>query len=120
MSICRAIRGAITIKNDTKSAIASATKMLLKNMVSGNKISKEEIVSVIFTVTRDIKSDFPANAARQMGWQFVPMICANEIPVPSGIKKCIRVLMTVNSNKQQKAIKHVYLEGAASLRPDLK
>lgn len=79
----------------------------------------EDIASAVFTITEDIASAYPALAARQMGWDLVPMICAREIPVPESLPLCIRVLIHWNTDREQCAIKHVYLRKAVKLRPDL-
>jgi chorismate mutase len=78
-----------------------------------------DIASALFTVTDDIASAYPALAARQMGWDLVPMMCTREIPVPGSLLLCIRVLVHWNTDKEQSAIKHVYLRDAVKLRPDL-
>lgn len=115
----RGIRGAITVKKNEKDDIAFATEMLLEKIVSLNKLKVEDIASVIFSVTTDLDKEFPAIAARELGWLYTPLMCTIEIPVEGSIKKCIRVLLHVNSEKRQNEMKHVYLEGAQKLRPDL-
>jgi chorismate mutase len=119
MSNIRGIRGAITAKN-TKSGIVEATTVLLKAMVALNKIKTEDIASVIFSVTSDLNAEFPAVAARKMGWRMTPLLCTNEIKVRGSLKKCIRILMHVNSEKPQSRIRHIYMGGAIRLRPDLR
>ena len=119
MSI-RGIRGAITVTADEKSDILSATLELLASILSANPdLRTEGIASALFTVTDDIASVHPAQAARQIGWDQVPMLCAREIPVPGSTPLCIRVLIHWNTDRAQSAIRHVYLREAASLRPDL-
>ena len=115
----RGVRGAITVRKNGKDEIVFSTEMLLEKMVSVNKIKVEDIASIIFSVTPDLDKEFPAIAAREMGWLYTPLMCTNEIPVKGSLKRCIRVLMTVNSDKKQSDIKHVYLQGAKKLRPDL-
>jgi chorismate mutase len=88
-------------------------------MVEANHISSEDIASVFFTTTADLDAEFPAAAARALGWQKVPLLCANEIDVPGRLQSCVRVLMLVNSETPQAGVKHIYLEGATRLRPDL-
>jgi chorismate mutase len=118
--ITRAIRGATTVGENTKEAIKLDTVELLGEMMSQNKIKKEDISHVIFTLTKDINADFPAKFARiELGFDDVPMICSNEIEVPGALPLCIRVLMVVNSELSQKEINHVYLNEAKKLRPDL-
>jgi chorismate mutase len=115
----RGIRGAITAEGDDKAAIASATKRLLTEMTRRNAIAPDDIASILFTVTADLRAGFPALAAREMGWVWVPMLHACEIDVPGALGRCIRVLMHVNTNKKPAEIEHVYLDGATVLRPDL-
>jgi chorismate mutase len=116
----RGVRGAITVDNNEYSDIENATLELLREMIDKNEINKESISHVIFTLTHDLDAGFPAKAARiHLGWADVPMICTQEIPVPGSLQKCIRVLMVINTTKQHKEIKHVYLRNAKTLRPDL-
>jgi len=116
---CRGIRGAITVEHNDGQEILSATKELLLRIVEENHVPVEEIVSIYFSTTDDLDQVFPALAARQLGWCYVPMLCSNEIATPTGLKKCIRILMHVNTTKSQKEIKHIYLREAKTLRPDL-
>jgi chorismate mutase len=115
----RGVRGAITVKKNEKDAIVFATEMLLEKMVSANKIKVEDIASIIFSVTKDVTREFPAIAARELGWLYTPLMCTNEISVEGSLKRCIRVLMLVNSDKKQSEVKHVYMDDAKKLRPDL-
>ncbi len=115
----RGVRGAITVKKNEKDAIVFATEMLLEKMISVNKIKVEDIAAVIFSVTSDLTKEFPAIAAREMGWLYTPLMCTNEVDIEGSLKKCIRVLMVVNSDRSQDKIKHVYLDEAQKLRPDL-
>ena len=116
----RGIRGATTIETDTKENVLSATRELLEIICESNPdLKTENIASAIFTVTEDIVSAFPAFAARQIGWDQIPMICTREIPVPESLPRCIRVLIHWNTEKEQKDIRHVYLHAAKELRPDL-
>ena len=115
----RGIRGAITVKKNEKDAIVFATEMLLEKMISVNKVKVEDVASVIFSVTADLTKEFPAIAAREMGWLYTPLMCTNEIAVEGSLKKCIRVMMLVNSEKPQSQMKHIYLDEAQKLRPDL-
>jgi len=116
----RGVRGAITVEKNEKDAIVFATEMLLEKIISVNKIKVEDIASAIFTVSGDLTKEFPALAARELGWLYTPLMCSVEIPVDGSLKKCIRVLLHINTDKTQKDIKHVYLGGAKALRPDLK
>jgi chorismate mutase len=105
---------------DEPHAILLATQELLEEIVSQNGDMKvEEIASALFTLTEDLCSAYPAAAARQMGWDEVPMICSSEIPMPSGLPRIIRVLILWNTDLPQSSIRHVYLHDAARLRPDL-
>jgi len=114
------VRGAITISEDEKENILSATRELLGEILAANNgLKTDDIASALFTATNDIASAYPALAARQMGWDLVPMICAREIPVPDGLPMCIRVLIHWNTDKKQSEIQHVYLREAVKLRPDL-
>lgn len=115
----RGIRGAITIPEDTPEEITKATQKLLTAIMQKNGLAVEDIASALFTVTPDIRSDFPSRSARLMGWTRVPLMCSQEIPVPGALPRCIRVLLHVNTDKSQAEIKHVYLREAAELRKDL-
>jgi chorismate mutase len=116
----RGIRGAITIDADKPGQVLSATREMLEGILSANpSLRTEDIASAIFTVTDDIASAFPAVAARQMGWDLVPVVCTLEIPVPDSLPLCIRVLIHWNTDLSQNAIRHVYLRKAINLRPDL-
>ena len=116
----RGIRGAICVSEDQPNAILEATKTLLGAILEANPgLHSEEIASGFFTTTEDLSTAYPAQAAREMGWGEVPMICSQEIPVPDGLPRCIRVLLQWNTELSQRDIHHVYLGAAASLRPDL-
>ena len=115
----RGIRGAITASANSSAAISSASERLLVAMVEANKVDASDIAAVFFTTTDDLNAEFPAAAARALGWRKVPLLCGHEMGVPNRLRSCIRVLMLVNSNATQAAIKHIYLEGATALRPDL-
>lgn len=118
--VARAIRGATTVNLNTDEEIYKATVELLEKMILLNSINPGDIVNVIFTLTHDLDAAFPAKAARvHLGWDDVPMICTQEIPVPDSLKNCIRVLITFNTTKPKNQIRHVYLRNAESLRPDL-
>ena len=116
----RGIRGATTIETDTKESVLPATRELLDAILASNPdLKTDDIASALFTVTNDIASAYPALAARQMGWDLVPMMCAREIPVAGSLPLCIRVLVHWNTELPQSEIKHVYLREAVKLRPDL-
>ena len=115
----RGIRGAITVERDDAEAIVAATKRLLAEMTKRNGVALDDIASVLFSLTPDLHAVFPALGAREMGWVHVPMLHFCEIDVPGSLGRCIRVLMHVNTTLGLDEIDHVYLDGAAALRPDL-
>jgi|SRR5680860_1450860 len=115
----RGIRGATTVERNDAVEIREATQELLQKILSENALSTEDLVSAIFTVTLDLNADFPASSAREIGWELVPLLCATEIPVPSGLSRCIRVLLHVNTTRSQTEIKHVFMRKATALRKDL-
>jgi len=116
----RGVRGAIVASQDTPEAVLSATRELLQAIQGSNPgLAPDDLASALFTVTPDLVSQYPAKAARELGWQEVPLICALEIPVPGGLAHCIRVLLHWNCDLPQSAIHHVYLGKAARLRQDL-
>ena len=116
----RGIRGAFTVEEDTPEAIHQATRELLLKMLEANGIqSYEELAAVIFTVTEDLTSAFPAEAARQIGMHRVPLLSAREVPVPGSLPRVIRVLALWNTDTPQDRVRHVYLREAVRLRPDL-
>ena len=112
----RGIRGATTVDSNSRDLIKDATKELLEDMVSKNEVLSEDIAAVFFTTTSDISDEFPAVAAREMGWDTVPLICGHEMAVPHGLSKCIRILILWNTETKQKEIRHPYLRKAISLR----
>ncbi|MDI6732252.1 MAG: chorismate mutase [Candidatus Margulisbacteria bacterium] len=114
--VLRGVRGATTVKHNTREEILSAAKELLTAMVKANQINIADIASIIFTVTPDLDAVFPAEAAREIGWNDTPLLCAIEIPVPSALPNCIRLLMHINTDKNQNEIKHIYLHAAVNLR----
>ena len=115
----RGVRGATTCERDCEADILAATGELLAEVVAANGIDCGDIGSAIFTVTADLTAAFPAKAARELGWTHVPMVCAQEIPVPGSLRRCIRVMLQWNTECAQDQIQHVYLRGARDLRPDL-
>ena len=116
----RGIRGATSVTVDEPDIILQATRELLEEILVANEgMQPEDVASALFTVTDDLISTFPAQAARQMGWGLVPMMCAREIPVPGSLSRVIRVLVHWNTELSQKEITHVYLHDAVKLRPDL-
>lgn len=119
MEILWAVRGAITISEDTPEEIAAATREMLTAIFAANQIQPEMIVSIFFTVTPDIKSDFPAVAARQLGLTDTPLFCAQEIAKTGALPLCIRVLIHFYTKLVKSEIKPVYMREAVKLRPDL-
>jgi len=116
----RGIRGATTVRADEADLILAATRELLEAILAANPaMQTEDVASALFTVTADLVATFPPQAARQMGWGLVPMMCAREIPVPNSLPRVIRVLVHWNTAMPQNQITHVYLREAAKLRPDL-
>jgi chorismate mutase len=113
-----AVRGAATVEADTREAIASATRDLLAQLLQVNDLRTDDIVSALFTLTPDLTSDFPARAARELGWHDVPLFCAAEIAVPNALPRCVRVLLHVYV-RPRRLLTPLYLRGAAALRPDL-
>jgi chorismate mutase len=116
----RGIRGATTICEDHPETIKAATRELLLAVCAANpSLRPADIASVLFTVTDDIRSAYPALAARELGWEEVPLMCAQEIPVAGSLPCCIRVMATWNTDLPQHEVHHVYLHNAVQLRPDL-
>ena len=115
---CRGVRGATTVEANDRDEILTATRLLLALMIRQNGIEPEDVGSAIFSATRDLDAEFPALAARQLGWLEVPLICTNEIDVPGSLPKCLRILVNWNTDKPQSEIKHVYVKEAKKLRPD--
>jgi len=116
----RGIRGATSVAIDSRDAILQVTRELLGEMLQANGIADfDDIVSIVLTTTPDLTATYPAEAAREMGMNFVPLLCASEIAVPGRLPRCVRVLMHVNTEKLPRNIVHVYLREARSLRPDM-
>lgn len=116
----RGVRGATTVERNRAEDILHETEVLLKEIVNVNEIEPDDIASVFITVSPDLNATFPARAIRSMpGWKFVPLMCGQEIPVPNGLPRCIRLMILVNTHKRADHIQHVYLNEAVSLRPDL-
>ena len=113
-----AIRGAITVERDEGEILLAATRELLAAIAERNEMRPHEIVSAVFTLTPDLASQFPALAARQLGWTEAALLCTQEIPVPGALARVIRVLITVEFDEPRAAVTHVYLRDAVALRPD--
>ena len=117
--LVRAIRGAITVPENTKEAILGGTKELLLEILKRNDIKTDDLISIIFTMTNDLNAVFPAVAAREIGLTDVPLMCTNEIAVPGSLNNCVRILLHFNTEKTNNDLVHIYLKGASVLRPDL-
>lgn len=117
--VCRGVRGATSVELDDRDQILTATRQLLALMIRRNGMESEDVASATFTVTEDLGAEFPALAARQLGWLEVPLLCAYEVSVPNSLPRCIRVLVLWNTTKTQSEIEHVYVHEAKKLRPDL-
>ena len=114
----RALRGATTVDADTRDDIKARTEELLTELLDRNGLAVDDIVSILFTATPDLRSDFPAAAARALGLSHTPLLCAQEIPVEGAMSRCIRVLMHCY-RRPDEAAHHVYLHEARQLRLDL-
>ena len=116
---CRGVRGATTAEENTREAILKATRELLALMIRRNDIWPGDVASAIFTTTPDLDAEFPALAARQLGWMHVALMCGYELGVPGALGRCVRILLHWNTEKSADEIVHVYIKGASKLRPDL-
>ena len=117
----RGVRGATTVESDDPALIRAAARELMEEILRRNQIVDfDDVISAVFTTTEDLVSAFPAEAARAMGMNQVPLLCAQEIPVTGSMPRCIRLLLHINSDRTPKEIVHVYLRDAQKLRPDLK
>jgi chorismate mutase len=119
MTEVRAVRGAIQVDRDDPEVIYKDTGELIREVLRRNELALDDIISLFFTVTPDLVSTFPATGARELGLTDVPMLCATEIGVPNSMQRVIRLLAHVQTKRPRSAIEHVYLRGAAKLRPDL-
>lgn len=116
----RGIRGAITIDANDAGMMERATLELMQRLIEENGVEPGEVAGVFITVTQDLNATFPARAIRTLpGWELVPLMCSLEIAVPGGLERCIRVMVLVNTDKDQAEIRHLYLNDARRLRPDL-
>lgn len=116
---CRGVRGATTVASNDREEILTATRQLLALMIRLNGIESRDVASAMFSTTRDLDAEFPAMAARQLGWLDVPLLCGHEMSVPGSLPLCIRVMLHWNTEKEQSEIEHVYVREANRLRPDL-
>lgn len=115
----RALRGATTLDSDTKDQVMERTAEMVRTMMERNDIARDDIVSLLFTATGDVRSEFPAAAARAIGISDVPLLCARELDVEGAVPLCVRVMMHLYTEKEPAALRHVYLHGAKMLRLDL-
>ena len=116
---CRGIRGATTVESNSADAILGATTELLVELMRANDLRVDDVASAFFTTTVDLNAEFPAVAARQLGWRDVALLCGHEMDVPGSLPMCLRILLHANTEKGPQDIVHVYLRGATVLRPDL-
>ncbi|CAG0934993.1 chorismate mutase [Thermoflexales bacterium] len=114
----RGVRGATTVDENTREAIVSATRELLCLLIEANGIQPEAVASAIFTTTIDLNAEYPALAARALGWHDVALMCMHEMNVPHGLKQCVRILLHWNTAVAAHEVKHIYIKGAVNLRPD--
>ncbi len=113
----RGVRGATTVARNDRAEVLAGTRELLELLVRLNGIRAEDVASAVFTLTDDLDAEFPATAARELGWTEVPLMCGREIPVPGALGRCIRVILTWNTERPQAEIRHAFLHGARALRP---
>ena len=117
--LCRGVRGATTADSNSRDDILTATRQLLALMIRINSIEPQHVASAVFSLTRDLDAEFPALAARQLGWIDVPLLCTYEVDVPGSLRRCVRVLVHWNTDKPQHEIRHIYVKDAERLRPDI-
>lgn len=115
----RAVRGAIQVERDDRDEVLAATTELVSEVLERNALGHDDLISIVFTATPDLRSEFPAYAARQMGIVDVPLLCASEIDVPGAMPRVLRLLAHVQTDRERADVRHVYLRGAAALRTDL-
>lgn len=115
----RAVRGATQVDADDPAQILDATRELLAAMVDENGLDPADLMDVLFTATPDLRAIFPAEAARELGWTDVPLLCSQEMDVIDSLPRCIRVLLRAHTTRRRAEVTHVYLRGARVLRPDL-
>ena len=116
MTKVRGIRGATTAASNTREAILEATEELLQELIEANAIESDDVAAAVFTTTHDLNAEFPAVAARKLGWSNVALMCGHEMAVPDSQSKCIRVLVLVNTEKAPQDLSNVYLKDAVNLR----
>jgi chorismate mutase len=115
----RAIRGAVQVDANERAAVLEGTSELVTEVMSRNQLTPDDVISVVFTATQDLTAEFPALAARKLGFQDVPLLCTTEMDVPGSMPLVVRLLMHVETEQQRSAVQHVYLRGAMALRLDI-
>lgn len=116
----RGVRGAITVNQNNEEEIVAAAERLFREAISANNITPNDVASIFISATEDVNASFPAKALRNIdGWTYVPVMCMKELSVPKSLKMCIRFMIHINTELAQEDIKHIYLEGAKQLRPEL-
>ena len=116
----RGVRGATIARENTRDAILDATHEMLEKLVAANDMRVEDIASALFSTTRDLNADYPAIAARQLGWSDTALMCMHEMDVPHGLARCVRVMIHWNTDRSASDVVNVYINGAEVLRPDRK
>jgi chorismate mutase len=114
-----AVRGAIQVDADDADLIIKSTSVLMREVIRRNELCSEDVVNIFFTMTPDLTSEFPAAAVRKLGWDDVPLMCATEVAVPHSLPRVIRLMALIKTDRPRSEVRHVYLHGAARLRPDL-
>jgi chorismate mutase len=115
----RAVRGAVQVEANESAVILAGTTELVAEVMGRNGLSTDDVISVIFSATPDLDAEFPALAARKLGFQDVPLLCCREIPVPSAMPRVVRLMMHIETDLSRAEVRHVYLRGAAALRLDI-
>jgi chorismate mutase len=115
--VCRGIRGATTLEANTREEVLAATRELLEQMIAANGVREEDVACILFTTTPDIDAEFPAVAAREMGFSQAALMCGHEMNVPGGLPMCLRILILFNTEIRAEEIIHIYIKGAKGLRP---
>jgi chorismate mutase len=115
----RAVRGAVQISGNDRDEILAGTTELVTEVMGRNELSTDDVISVLFTATPDLTAEFPALAARKLGFQEVPLLCATEIDVPGAMPRVVRLMMHIETSKRRSELQHVYLRGATALRLDI-
>ena len=113
---CRGIRGATTVAANKGEDILAATEELLQKIIEANQVEAKDVACAFFTTTPDLDAEFPAVAARQLGWSDVPLLCGHEMNVPHGLPRCLRILILLNTEKQARDMNHIYLKGTEALK----